>query len=306
MTAPAEPPLTVRDNRQTHWGWFDYALLDVYGARIGPAGIAVYIALCRYARSSTQQAWPSYATLAGATGLSRRHVIRTIAALATAGLISVAPRTTGATREADSHLYTLLPLPGGSDTMSPPGVTTSPGGDTTSPPVVTPCHQGGDTMSPEQYGGNKTIGTRGRERAPATPPPPAHLNFAPNADDAAWLARLVAAHSLPAHAVDPAEETESWQDAIASGKRPIPADARADWRLWLRRAVKWALAHPKEVPPYGSTTPRPPTAGDQPQPGDPDRDAAALAAQLDALAAEFRRVLDPPARRPPGPPDLPR
>ena len=53
------PPIAIRDTRRRHWAWFEHALIDVHGATIGAAGIAVYIALARYAHNEDQTCWPA-------------------------------------------------------------------------------------------------------------------------------------------------------------------------------------------------------------------------------------------------------
>lgn len=66
----------------------DNDLYDRFGAQLGPYGLAVYMALCRYANSASS-CWPSYATIARGTGVSRRKVIYEIAKLEALGVIAI-------------------------------------------------------------------------------------------------------------------------------------------------------------------------------------------------------------------------
>lgn len=86
------------------------AVLDEYGARMGPFGIALYNALCRFA-GRDHTAHPSLKRLAEITGMSRRAVVTHLQRLADLGLVSVEQRTAEA-GDADTNLYTILD-PGG-------------------------------------------------------------------------------------------------------------------------------------------------------------------------------------------------
>lgn len=66
----------------------DNDLYDRFGAQLGPYGLAVYMALCRYANSASS-CWPSYARIAAGTGVSRRKVIYEIAKMADLGIIAI-------------------------------------------------------------------------------------------------------------------------------------------------------------------------------------------------------------------------
>ena len=86
----------------------DNEVVDVYGPRIGPYGIAVYNVLVRYAQGSGQ-CWPSQDTIAKTLGIGRKKVNQTVKDLADAGLIRVERRVKpdGQT----SSRYWLLPVP---------------------------------------------------------------------------------------------------------------------------------------------------------------------------------------------------
>jgi hypothetical protein len=74
-------------------------------------------------------AWPSYATLASETGLSRRHVIRIVADLQAVGELEILP-------EGSPYGTPAYRIPG-SDTMSP-GMKSR--GDKNDTELVTSCH----------------------------------------------------------------------------------------------------------------------------------------------------------------------
>lgn len=77
------------DHTAGGWLWADRALLDQYGPVVGPYGIAVYVALARYAGAKSQACWPSVGTLAEATGMSVRQVQNSLRVLETEGLVEV-------------------------------------------------------------------------------------------------------------------------------------------------------------------------------------------------------------------------
>ena len=103
----------VDDTRRKNWGWFYYEVVDQWGATIKADGLAVYMVLIRHA-DQEGTCYPSTATIAEKTGLSRRHVVSTLQTLAGHNLISITSRTSigdhGGTVH-QSNLYRLLPLP---------------------------------------------------------------------------------------------------------------------------------------------------------------------------------------------------
>jgi DNA-binding MarR family transcriptional regulator len=101
--------ILIRDKRDAHWFWLDNEILDAYGSRIKPQGIALYCALARHAGNKSQECWPSIATLARETGMSARSVQNYIKTLQSEGLISVEP---GEHENGTSspNVYTLLSL----------------------------------------------------------------------------------------------------------------------------------------------------------------------------------------------------
>src|SRR5687767_7082953 len=87
-------PDHLRDRRAQGWSWFDNAVIEHHGADLGPYGIAVYMALLTFVSGRSQSCFPSHATLARLTGMSRRPVRRAIEALLKAGLITRTHRST--------------------------------------------------------------------------------------------------------------------------------------------------------------------------------------------------------------------
>lgn len=98
----------LQDGRKPGFYIIDNELIDVYGEKIGPYGVAVYNALIRFA-GRKENTFPTYETIAKRTGMSRIQAIRTVAALIEAGLISKEKRRNkvgGST----SNLYTIIDL----------------------------------------------------------------------------------------------------------------------------------------------------------------------------------------------------
>lgn len=195
---------SVRDNRRSNWGWFNYEVLDQHGAAIGPNGIAVYMALVRFANNETQAASPAVPRIAKAIGLSERTVQRTLALLETAGLIAITPRYTE-DGDRTSNLYTLLDL--------------SVGGDTVTPGVVSDSHHGGDTQSPKQDYVNKT-NLNEREIAPALAPVVATGDMPPTEPPPA----------RPVHPVPKGTPVNRRPDAPSVQPRPPKTPIADDWQ----------------------------------------------------------------------------
>lgn len=77
----------VRDRRPGYLRVYN-DLYDKYGSQLGPYGLAVYVALCRYANQDSE-CWPSHTTIATGTGMSRRQVIREIFKMEALEIIAV-------------------------------------------------------------------------------------------------------------------------------------------------------------------------------------------------------------------------
>jgi len=69
--------IAIKDGRRPGWHWASHEIIDIYGAKLGPYGLAIYYALCRHANQNGE-CWPSYTTLAEETGMSRDMAIRMV------------------------------------------------------------------------------------------------------------------------------------------------------------------------------------------------------------------------------------
>jgi hypothetical protein len=91
----------IRDRRRPGYLRVYNDLYDRFGAELGPYGLAVYMALCRYANRDSE-CWPSHETIAKGTGMSRRQVIREVAKLERLQVIAIERS------KHTSHVYILL------------------------------------------------------------------------------------------------------------------------------------------------------------------------------------------------------
>ena len=98
----------VKSKRAFPFYIVDNAVLDIYGPKIGPYGIAVYSALARYA-DHEGACYPSTGSIARKTGICRRKVVSTIQLLADFKLIEIERRHSPKGDRA-SNLYVLLPI----------------------------------------------------------------------------------------------------------------------------------------------------------------------------------------------------
>lgn len=145
---PTDPTFEVVDRRKRGYFTVDNVLLDVYGAQLGPYGIAVYCCLARFADADSE-CWPTYRTISNRTGVSRSQVIRELAKLETLGIISITQRFTEK-GDRRSHLFTLLDIVGG-------GSTVEPGGDSSQ-------ELGGSTVEPRKRLKKKDPGPKNQKR----------------------------------------------------------------------------------------------------------------------------------------------
>lgn len=83
----SNPQPQVRDNRTEKRYFVDNVILDHYGQKLGPYGLAVYMALCRFADKDDQDCFPSQETIAKLTGMSKPKVIDRLKLLKKLGLI---------------------------------------------------------------------------------------------------------------------------------------------------------------------------------------------------------------------------
>jgi hypothetical protein len=92
--------------RSQGWSWFDNAVIKQYSTDLGPYRLAIYMALLTFVHGRSQTCFPSHATLARLTGMSRRQVIRAVDTLLKAGLIRVTARRSSQGKS--SNLYEIL------------------------------------------------------------------------------------------------------------------------------------------------------------------------------------------------------
>lgn len=110
---PGAALVPIRAQRPAHWAWFDHALIDDYARHIGPIGVALYVALARYANHHTGQCWPSLVRLSQQLGMTRLTARRYLRHLVDHGLITMQERP------GHTSLITLLALPPRPQTWSP-------------------------------------------------------------------------------------------------------------------------------------------------------------------------------------------
>jgi hypothetical protein len=98
--------MELRDKRKKNWFWMKNHIIDKYGSKLGPYGLAMYAVLARKVDNETQSTAPSIATLAKLSGMSRRKAVEVLQHLETQGLIEVHHRVSD---EGDptSNLYIL-------------------------------------------------------------------------------------------------------------------------------------------------------------------------------------------------------
>jgi hypothetical protein len=86
---PRNDTFIVRDNRGPKYLKVYNDFYDRYGAELGPYGLALYMALCRYIDVDSSECNPSYDTLAKGTGMCRRKAISEIARMVSMGVIAL-------------------------------------------------------------------------------------------------------------------------------------------------------------------------------------------------------------------------
>jgi hypothetical protein len=126
------------------------------------------------------------------------------------------------------------------------------------------------------------INTRERE-SDGAPSPPAFEHFTMTETLTGWLAAECATLGVPPGGVNAAHETDKWRDEIRAGRRAVPADAAADWRQWMRRALAYTRRHP----PTGAPTHGPVSLATR----SAQADASDLAARKNAESARLRELV---------------
>ena len=98
--------VAVTDARQSGVFWLANDIIDKHGRELGPFGIAAYCALVRHA-DKAGRCFPSLATLANETGMSKSSLLRALADIQRLGLVNVERRSTKE-RGKVSNIYTLV------------------------------------------------------------------------------------------------------------------------------------------------------------------------------------------------------
>lgn len=106
---PDDLPIQVQDRRKRGYFTVDNIFLDAYGKLLKAHGIAVYVALARFANQE-DECWPSRRAIHERTGVSIPQINREINKLVSYSLITVAPQYNEA-GDQTSNLYTLLDVP---------------------------------------------------------------------------------------------------------------------------------------------------------------------------------------------------
>ena len=140
---------TLTDGRRMPFAWFDKSIVDTYGKQLGVNALSVYMLLISYANRE-QQCFPSLRFIADKFQISRTTVVKALADLEAAGLISITHRR-NPKGDATSNLYTILGAVGGS-VREPPS---RGGGSAGEPQVVQQVNQGGSPDGHEQEVINK-------------------------------------------------------------------------------------------------------------------------------------------------------
>lgn len=100
---------SIEDKRRQNFFIIDNAILDVYGANLGPYGIAVYSVIVRHANANGNGSFPSFKRIAELSGMGRTKAVQSINLLVDLELISKKPRFSDAGAQT-SNTYTLNPV----------------------------------------------------------------------------------------------------------------------------------------------------------------------------------------------------
>lgn len=118
------------DRREPGFYIVDNEIIEVYGARLGVYGIAVYNVLLKFSNASGENAFPSYQTIADLLGMSRPKAVEGVKLLLECGLIEKTPRMSSS-GDPTTNIYTLLDVKkvvGGGKQHLPPSKQHLPGG----------------------------------------------------------------------------------------------------------------------------------------------------------------------------------
>lgn len=256
---------TIVDDRKPGWCWIDNDVIDKYGPSIGPHAIAVYLVLARYANKDTRKAWPSFATIAKLSGISRPTAIKAISKLIDSGLVATEKRTSGY-GDWDSNSYTLLPVNVQGDLLG--GKSGLPPSKPDLPGVVNDVYQGSKGGLLEQYSVNKTYleqeSTLTADAVSAPVEKPAKAKTTVRAPKVPPPAEIELIRSITNRYPDKA----LWDQLVVSLSGKNPETVKAAYTAWIARGFRptnyaWALewvpngipAAPGRNVPNGRATP---------------------------------------------------
>jgi hypothetical protein len=213
---------------RTLWYTIDYAALAALGAEHG-------FAVAPGPDADPPDAAPEGGTPAASGGESAPPGGRSAASCATSAPSSAQPCGNGAPSCGENG------TPGGNGVPAPGARDIA-------------CGDSGTTIPETTTEITSEINARERERDGA-PSPPAFETLTTTTDAlTGWWTAGCATAGVPAAGINVRSETDKWRDEIRAGRRPVPADAAADWRQWMRRA----LAHYRRYPPPGAPPAVPP------------------------------------------------
>lgn len=106
IAEPRSGPRAQKDERKRGWYWIDNAVLDQFGERIGPIGLAIYNVLARWSNSD-RQSYPSVSTIAKVLSISQTSARKYLGVLEESGLVKCEPRVSE-DGDPSSNAYTLM------------------------------------------------------------------------------------------------------------------------------------------------------------------------------------------------------
>ncbi len=161
---------TLVDKRDPGFYIVDDEIVDEYGARLGPLGLAVYNVLVRHANKHGTSSFPSYQTIADKLGITRNSAIKGVKILLDEKVIGKRARTSESGAPA-SNSYRILPIkkrskdePEGSAKNTPPPVAligrgsadNAPPSANVALPIVQAVDYGSANSAPELDTSNQT------------------------------------------------------------------------------------------------------------------------------------------------------
>lgn len=98
----------IRDKRSNDRYYVDNELIKRFGKELGPYGVSVYNVIVMHADNETQDAYPSYQTIADYLGISRRKVMTVVKELEELNIIAITERKHEGSDYNKSNLITLI------------------------------------------------------------------------------------------------------------------------------------------------------------------------------------------------------